>query len=174
MSFFDKIFNHSKEEGEYNRSYSHYNKDEGEQPFSSTIDTDPQPEQKATEQKESPRRTSRPKTSKRADKNLTKWLIGRILLIALLIAVVFFIKENVKRWISNELKKRDVPSIVVLDSVIPDVEVPEIEVEEEEFNYEEDLKRGLGLTNKESKQKNVVKDSSSESSVIDVPPRKYK
>ena len=160
MSFFDKIFNHSKEEGEYNRSYSPYNKDEGEQPFSSTIDTDPQPEQKATEQKESPRRTPRSKTPKRTDDNLTKWLIGKIFLIALLIAVVFFIKENVKRWISNELKKRDVPSIVVpgseiYDIEVPDVEVPEIEVEEEAFNYEEDLKMGLGLTNKETKKRMI-------------------
>ena len=58
MSFFGSIFNKNKNEGEYDRSYSHYNKDEGEQPFSSTIDTDSQPEQKAPKQEANTRRIS--------------------------------------------------------------------------------------------------------------------
>lgn len=189
MSFFDKIFNHSKEEGEYNRSYSHYNKDEGEQPFSSTIDTDSQSEQKAPKQESNTRRIPRTATPKRTGGNLKKWLVSVLLLIVLFIAMesiikrILSLKEN--RRITIELKEKDVPNMDVLDIEIPDievpeveipdveipdvevpdVEVPEIEVDEEAFNYEEDLKRGLGLTNKESKKKNVVKDSSSESSV---------
>ena len=179
MSFFGSLFNKNKDEGEYNKKYSPYNKDEGEQPFSSTIDTDSQSEQKAPKQESNTRRIPRTATPKRTGGNLKKWLVSVLLLIVLFIAMesiikrILSLKEN--RRITIELKEKDVPNMDVLDIEIPDievpeveipdVEVPEIEVDEEAFNYEEDLKRGLGLTNKESKKKNVVKDSSSESSV---------
>ncbi len=179
MSFFGSLFNKNKNEGEYNKKYSPYNKDEGEQPFSSTIDTDSQSEQKAPKQESNTRRIPRTATPKRTGGNLKKWLVSVLLLIVLFIAMesiikrILSLKEN--RRITIELKEKDVPNMDVLDIEIPDievpeveipdVEVPEIEVDEEAFNYEEDLKRGLGLTNKESKKKNVVKDSSSESSV---------
>ena len=178
MSFFGSIFNKNKNEGEYDRSYSHYNKDEGEQPFSSTIDTDSQPEQKAPKQEANTRRISRPSTPERTNGNLKKWLFGVLLLFVLLIVVESTIKriltKKENRQITIELKEKDVPKLEVQDIEIsdievpevevPEVEVPEIELEEEMFNYEEDLKRGLGLTNKESKLKNDVKNSLSEPS----------
>lgn len=173
MSFFGSVFNKNKDEGEYDKTYSQYNKDEGEQPFSSTIDTDSQSEQKAPKQEANTRRISRPATPKRTNGNLKKWLLGVLLLFVLLIVVEFTIKrilaKKENRQITIELKEKDVPNMEVLDIEIsdievPEVEVPEIELEEEVFNYEEDLKRGLGLTNKESKIKNDLKNSSSEPS----------
>ena len=75
MSFFGSVFNKNKDEGEYDKTYSQYNKDEGEQPFSSTIDTDSQSEQKAPKQEANTRRISRPATPKRTNGNLKKWLL---------------------------------------------------------------------------------------------------